>query len=210
MATGKAIRVMIADDHPIVREGLASMIARREDMEVVAEANNGQEAVGMFRLHRPDVTLMDLRMPQMDGTEAIDLLCREFPRARFIILTTFDGDEYIYRGLRAGAKAFLLKDTPREQLLDAIRGVHTGQSYIPPEIAAKLAARVGIAELTPREQKVLICMAAGCSNHRIATDLFVTESTVKSHINSILSKLGVSDRTQAVTTALKRGLVTLD
>ena len=206
----RPINVLIADDHPVVREGLAAIVERREDMTVIGQAGNGQEAVALYRRHQPDVTLMDLRMPQMDGTAAIAAIREEFPNAAIIVLTTFDGDEDIYRGLRAGAKAFLLKDAPRAELLEAIRAVHAGQTHIPLEIASKLAARMSSRDLTPRETEVIHLMVAGKSNQEIANALYIAEGTVKAHVNSILSKLHVSDRTQAVMAALKRGLVHLD
>jgi len=204
-----AIRLLIADDHPVVREGLAAMIERRADMTVVAEASSGQEALELYRLHQPDVVLMDLRMPQMDGVSAITAIRAEFPGARIIVLTTFDGDEDIYRGLRAGAKGYLLKDAGREALLEAIRGVHAGQTRIPADVASKLAERMSGPELTPREREVLELMVSGKSNQEIGSHLFIAEGTVKAHVNNILAKLDVNDRTQAVTTAIKRGIVHL-
>jgi two-component system NarL family response regulator len=203
------IRILIADDHPVVREGLAAMIKRRTDMTVVAEANHGQEAVALFHQHQPDVVLMDLRMPEMDGVEAILTIREQTPEARVIVLTTYDTDEDIYRALRAGAKAYLLKDTPREELLDTIRAVSAGRTRVPSDVAAKLVERVSSETLTAREIDVLRLIVAGNSNREIATLLYISESTVKTHVNHILMKLGVSDRTQAVTTALKRGLVSL-
>jgi two-component system NarL family response regulator len=201
------IRVMIVDDHPIVREGIAAIIERREDMTVVAEVGNGKEAVDLCRSAKPDIVLMDLRMPVMDGVTATTLISQEYPLAKVIVLTTYDGDEDIYQGLRAGAKGYLLKDGPREALLEAIRAVHSGQSRIPPEIAAKLAERIKRPELTPRELEVLQEMAAGKSNQEIGRALYITEGTVKAHVNGILTKMGVNDRTQAVTLALERGIV---
>jgi len=203
------IRILIADDHPVVREGLAAMIKRRTDMTVVAEANHGQEAVALFHQHQPDVVLMDLRMPEMDGVEAILTIREQTPEARVIVLTTYDTDEDIYRALRAGAKTYLLKDTPREELLDTIRAVAAGHTRVPSDVAAKLVERVSSETLTAREVEVLRLIVAGHSNREIATLLYISEGTVKTHINHILMKLGVSDRTQAVTTALKRGLVSL-
>ena len=203
------IRILIADDHPVVREGLAAMIKRRTDMTVVAEANHGQEAVALFHQHQPDVVLMDLRMPGMDGVEAILTIREQTPEARVIVLTTYDTDEDIYRALRAGAKAYLLKDTPREELLDTIRAVSAGRTRVPSDVAAKLVERVSSETLTAREIDVLRLIVAGNSNREIATLLYISEGTVKTHVNHILMKLGVSDRTQAVTTALKRGLVSL-
>jgi two-component system, NarL family, response regulator len=201
------IRVMVVDDHPVVRYGLVAIIQRAGDMKVVAEASSGDEAVNFCRAAKPDVVLMDLRMPGMDGVAAITALKDECPRVRTIIVTTFDGDEDIYRGIRAGAKGYLLKDAPREELLDAIRAVYAGQTRIPPEIAAKLADRVHRPELTLREKEVLELIAAGKSNQEIGAQLFITEGTVKAHVNSILTKMHVKDRTQAATQAIERGLV---
>ncbi len=204
------IRVLIADDHPVVRTGLVLMLQYEPDMEVVAEAGNGREALEMFRQHRPDVTLMDLRMPEMNGVEATAAIRVEFPTARIILLTTYDGDEDIYGGLRAGAQAYLLKDTPCEEILEALRAVHAGHKRITLEVGTKLAERAGFPELTERELDVLRLMAKGLSNVEIGAALFISEGTVKFHINHILNKLGVGDRTQAVIAALKRGLVNLD
>lgn len=201
------IRILIADDHPVVREGLAAMIEREPDMTVVAQAKTGREAVELFRRHRPDVTLMDLRMPEMEGVDAIVAIRAEFLLARIVVLTTYDGDEDIYRGLRAGAKAYLLKDAPAEDLLDTIRAVHRGKTRVPPEVAAKLAGRVSGSELTARELAVLKLIVDGKSNEEIGRALSITEGTVKFHVNHILGKLNVSDRTQAATAALKRGIV---
>ena len=203
------IRVLIADDHAVVREGLAAMIARRSDMQVVAEAADGAQAVELSRAYRPDVVLMDLRMPNLSGVDAIAQIRAERPEARVIVLTTYDGDEDIYRALRAGAMAYLLKDTPRDDLLDTIRAVHAGQKRIPPEVAAKLAERLVAPELTERELDVLKLIVAGKSNKEIGAALTISEGTVKVHVASILGKLGVSDRTQAVTAALQRGIVHL-
>jgi two-component system NarL family response regulator len=210
-AKAGAIRILIADDHPVVREGVAAMIERRPDMTVVAEAATGREAVAAYRAAQPDVVLMDLRMPEMTGVEAIGAIRGEFPGARIIVLTTYDGDEDIYRGLQAGARAYLLKDAPRDELLDAIRAVHAGQSRIPPAVAARLAERVLAGpQLTARELEVLRGIVAGRSNKEIGAALSIGEGTVKAHVNNILGKLGVNDRTQAVTTALQRGIVHLD
>nr|WP_269141725.1 response regulator transcription factor [Nostoc sp. NZL] len=200
---------MIVDDHSIVRQGLAAMIENEPDMTVVGQAGNGQEAIAQYRQLQPDVTLIDLRMPQVSGVDAIVAICAEFAHARMIVLTTYDGDEDIYRALRAGAKGYLLKDAEPDALLNAIHIVHRGQQYIPSEVAAKLVQRMNIPELSDREQEVVCQMARGLSNQDIAAALNITESTVKFHINRILSKLGVSDRTQAVITALKRGLAKL-
>ena len=206
----KPIRCLVADDHAIVREGVAATIELYDEMRVVARASNGRESVEVFREHRPDITLMDLNMPEMGGVEAITRIRDEFPDARVIILTTYDGDEDIFRGLRAGAKAYLLKEGSVEQLVETIHAVHQGQVRIPQEVAAKLAVRMTSPELTAREMEVLHLIVAGKSNAEIGDALFITEATVKAHVNSILSKLDVSDRTQAVTTALKRGIVHLE
>jgi two-component system NarL family response regulator len=203
------IRVLIVDDHSIFRQGLATIINRDPEMTVIAQAEDGQQAIALFSEHQPDVTLMDLRMPQMGGVEAITAICTQFKPARIIVLTTYDGDEDIYRGLQAGAKGYLLKDAKANELLNAIRMVNRGQQYIPPEVGAKLVQRMSNPELSERELEVLGLMAQGMSNSDIATALTIGESTVKSHVNRILSKLGVSDRTQAVIIAVKRGIVSL-
>ena len=204
------LRILIADDHPVVRQGLAAMIGRQPGMTVIAEAGNGREVVDLFRRHRPDVTLMDLQMPQMDGVEAIAVIREEVTTARIIVLTTYDTDEDIYRVLRAGAMAYLLKDAPPQELLSAIRAVHEGQKRIPEEIAAKLSNRLGRPELTAREMEVLRLLVAGQSNKGIGTTLNISEGTVRAHINNILFKMNASDRTQAATLAVKRGLVRLE
>ena len=204
------IRILIADDHPIVREGLVASLNRVPVMSVVCEASTGREAVDLFTKHSPDVALIDLRMPQMDGVEAIAAICDSCATARIVILTTFEGDEDVYRGLRAGARAYLLKDTRLEDLVDCIRVVHEGQNYIPPSIGAKLAERMKGPELSPREVEVLQLMAGGKSNKEIAGALFVSEGTVKGHVIHILAKLGASGRTEATRVAIKRGLVRND
>ncbi|OKH42876.1 DNA-binding response regulator [Calothrix sp. HK-06] len=209
MSQSTIIRVMIVDDHSIVRQGLATIINRDPEMTVIAQAEDGQQAINYFREYQPDVTLMDLRMPQMGGVEAITAICAEFKPARIVVLTTYDGDEDIYRGLQAGAKGYLLKDAKPNELLSAIRIIHGGQQYIPPEVGAKLVQRMSNPELSERELEVLRLMAQGMSNLDIATALIIGESTVKSHVNRILSKLGVNDRTQAVIVAVKRGIVSL-
>ena len=203
------IRVLIVDDHSIVRQGLATIINRDPEMTVIAQAEDGEQAIAYFGEHQPDVTLMDLRMPQMGGVEAITAICVQFKPAQIIVLTTYDGDEDIYRGLQAGAKGYLLKDAKPNELLNAIRIVNRGQQYIPPEVGAKLVQRMSNPELSDRELEVLRLMGQGMSNSDIATALTIGESTVKSHVNRILSKLGVSDRTQAVIVAVKRGIVNL-
>ncbi len=203
------IRIIIADDHPVVREGLVALINRRPDMTVVAEASDGRELVAEFLRHRPDVALVDLRMPEMDGADAIVAIRELAPAARLIVLTTYDDDEDIQRSLRAGAKAYMLKDAPREELLACIKAVHEGRTLIPPAIAAKLAEHVGDPTLTSREIEVLGLVAGGKSNKGVAHALAITEGTVKSHLNALLRKLDAADRTQAVTIALKRGLLRL-
>lgn len=200
-----AIRVLIVDDHEIVQQGLAAMIENEPDMTVVGQASNGQEAIDQYQQLQPNVTLMDLRMPQVSGVDATKAICTEFAGARIIILTTYDGDEDIYRGLRAGAKGYLLKDAEPDDLLNAIRVVHNGQQYIPPHVGAKLAERMNNPALTGRELEVLNLVAQGMSNLEISVALTIAESTVKSNINRILSKLGAKDRTQATIIALKRG-----
>ena len=207
---GDSIRVLIADDHPVVREGIGALIDRRSDMEVVAEVANGRFACETYAREKPDVVLMDLRMPEMGGVAAIQAIIQADKQAKIIILTTYDGDEDIYRGFQAGAKAYLLKDTPREMLLDTIRAVNAGQRRVPPEVAVKLTDRMLGPELTGRELDVLRLIVAGQSNRQIGASLSITEGTVKTHVNNILGKLQVSDRTQAVTAALRRGIVHLD
>jgi two-component system NarL family response regulator len=204
-----SIRVLIVDDHSIVRQGLATIINRDPEMTVIAQAEDGQQAINLFRQHQPDVTLMDLRMPNVTGVEAISTVCAEFKSARIIVLTTYDGDEDIYRGLQAGAQGYLIKDAKPSELLNAVRTVHRGQRYISPDVGAKLVQRMSNPELSERELAVLRLVAQGMSNLEIATALSISESTVKSHLNRILSKLGVSDRTQAVIIAVKRGIVSL-
>ncbi|KAB8329898.1 response regulator transcription factor [Scytonema tolypothrichoides VB-61278] len=204
------IQILIVDDHPVVRQGLAAMIDREPDMAVVGQVSNGNEAIATFRQHQPDVTLMDLRMPEMDGVAAITAICNEFENSRIIVLTTYDGDEDIYRGLKAGAKGYLLKDAEPDELLAAIRVVNTGQKYIPASVGAKLAERVSILQLSGRELEVIRLMATGKTNQEIGAVLQISEGTVKYHVNNILGKLGVSDRIQAVITALKRGIVSLE
>ena len=206
----KPIRILLADDHFVVRMGLAAVINTQPDMCVVAEASDGQQALELFRSHQPDVTLMDLRMPRMDGVEAITAIRKEFPNGRFIVLTTYDGNEDIYRALQAGARAYLLKDMLGDTLLEAIRAVHAGQRRIPPNIADRLAERMFREELSAREMQVLKLIVKGKSNKEIASALGVVEGTVKIHINNILGKLGVSDRTQATTFALQNGIIHLD
>lgn len=201
------IRIIVVDDQAVVRQGFVSLIKTVPDMEIVGEGSNGQEAVDLFRRLRPDITLMDLRMPGVSGAEAITQIRGEFPGARIIVLTTFDGDEDIYRAVQAGAQGYLLKDMFFEELEAAIRKVHAGARLIPGSVAERLAARMSSSELTGRELEVLRQIVDGKSNKEIGNALNISEATVKSHINNILSKLGVSDRTQAATTALQRGIV---
>jgi len=200
---------MVIDDQAVVRQGLVALINTVADMTVVAEGTNGQEAIDLYRLHHPDITLMDLRMPVLSGVEAITAIRREFPDAHIIVLTTFDGDEDIYRSLQAGAQGYLLKDMLFEELDDAIRKVHAGFRRIPARVAERLAERMSGTALTGRVVEVLTQIVRGKSNKEIGSLLRISEATVKSHINNILSKLGVTDRTQAATTALQRGLVHL-
>jgi DNA-binding NarL/FixJ family response regulator len=209
LVSNNKIRIMVIDDQAVVRQGFVALINTVADMEVIAEGINGQQAIDLYRQHKPDVTLIDLRMPVVGGVEAIATIRREFPDARLIVLTTYDGDEDIYRSLQAGAKGYLLKDMFFEELETAIRTVHAGSRRIPAAIAERLAERMAGSNLTARELEVLELIVGGQSNKEIAASLKISEATVKSHINSILSKLGVTDRTQAATTALQRGLVHL-
>lgn len=192
-----------------MRQGLVALIKTVPDMTVVAEAADGQQGVALFRKHQPDVTIMDLRLPGMGGVEAIGAIRRDFPAARIIVLTTFDGDENIFRALQAGARGYLLKDMFGDELMEAIRTVHAGKMRIPAPVAERLAGRMGGPSLTNRELDVLRLIVSGKSNKEIGGELSISEATVKTHINNILSKLGVSDRTQAATTALQRGIIDL-
>jgi two-component system NarL family response regulator len=201
---------MVIEDHHVVRQGLVALLNTVPDMSVVAEGADGKQAIDLFRQHEPDVTLMDLRMPNMSGVDAVVQIRQDYPAARIIVLTTFDGDEDIYRALQAGARAYLLKGMFGDELMDAIRAVHAGKSRIPPAVAERLANRMGGPGLTPRELDVLRLIVLGNSNKEIGEELRISEATVKTHINNILSKLGVTDRTQATTTALQRGIVHLD
>ena len=204
------IRVLLADDHPVVREGLAAIIDRQPGMCVAAQAADGEQARALFRRHRPDVVLMDLRMPVLGGLRATQALCREFPGTRILVLTTYDGDEEIYQALRAGASGYLLKDVPEAELAAAIRAVHLGRRVIPSEIALRLADRLPGSELTDRELEVLGLIVGGRSNKEIGGVLGIAEGTVKSHVNRLLEKLGAEDRTQAATTAIRRGFIHLE
>lgn len=205
-----SIRLLVADDHAITREGIVAVFNRTADITVVAEAEDGEQTVALFRQHQPDVALIDLRMPKLEGVGAIAQIRQEFPDACLIILTTYDTDEDIYRGLSAGARGYLLKDTTAQELVNAVHTVYQGRKYIPPDIAAKLLERLNSNELTARELEVLRLLARGKSNSDISGLLSITEGTVKFHVNHVLEKLGVNDRTQAVIVALQRGLVRLD
>ena len=206
-AAAHTIRVLIADDHPLVRRGLAAIINMEEDATVVGEAGDGEEAVAQWRRLHPDVTLMDLRMPKLEGVQAIRQIRAADPDASIIVLTTFDHDEDIYAGLRAGAKAYLLKDVQPEELFRCIRAVHAGEAYLQPRVAAKLAQRMHEESLTEREVQILKLLAEGKSNRAIGQALFITESTVKSHLKSLFAKLDVTSRAEAIALAAKRGLV---
>jgi DNA-binding NarL/FixJ family response regulator len=201
------ISVLIVDDHPLLREGIAAVIDGEADMKVVAQCGSGVEAIELFRLHTPDVTLMDLVMPAMDGVDATVAIRSEFPHARIVMLTTYSGDAKALRALKAGAAGYLLKSLIRTDLLEAIRSVHAGQRRIPREVAAELAQHVGEEVLTEKELRVLRCVAAGNSNRRVSTEIGISEETVKAHLKNIFGKLGANDRTHAVTIALKRGII---
>ena len=205
-----SIRLLVVEDHHVVRQGLVALLNVADGLEVVGEAADGVEAIAQFRKHQPDITLMDLQLPRLNGVEVIERIRMETPNARFIVLTTYDGDEDIYRALQAGARAYLLKGMTSEKLIATIRTVHSGRSHIPAVIAEKLAERMGTEELTPREFEVLEQIVHGKSNKEIATELRISETTVKTHINGLLGKLGATDRTQAATSAIQRGLVPLE
>jgi DNA-binding NarL/FixJ family response regulator len=205
--TKDTIRVLVVEDHNVVRQGLVALLNLVDGIQVVGEAADGEEAITQFRSQNPDVTLIDLRLPRLSGVEVIRQLRAETPQARFVVLTTYDGDEDIYRALKGGAKAYLLKGMSTEELITTIREVHAGRSHIPAAIAERLAERMGTEDLTPREAEVLEQIVSGKSNKEIASELAISEATVKTHINTLLSKLGVSDRTQAATAAIRRGIV---
>jgi DNA-binding NarL/FixJ family response regulator len=209
MMRTEKIRVMVVDDHPMVRLGVSAIVNAQEDMTVVAQAETGQDAVELFAHHVPDLTLMDLRLPGMSGVQAIRAIRARNPVARFVVLTTYDGDEDIHQAIAAGARGYLLKGMSHDVLIDAIRRVHAGERYIPPRIAHTLAERRPNCDLSPREQSVLAMIVQGKSNREIATELGISEATVKCHVTAILGRLGVEDRTQAAVAAIQRGIVHL-
>jgi DNA-binding NarL/FixJ family response regulator len=209
MSNSTPIRIFSIDDHPLMREGIAAIIRNEPDMLLVAEASNGREAIQGFREHRPDITLMDLRLPDISGIDAMVAIRTEFPDARIILLTTFEGDVEIRRALQAGAVGYMLKTTPRRQLVDMIRKVHAGKKHIPPEIAAHLAEHMAEESLSKREVDVLQKIAGGNRNSDIAALLFISEETVKGHVKHIMEKLGAGDRTEAVAIGIRRGIIHL-
>lgn len=203
------IRILCVDDHPLMREGIAAVIRNEPDMQLVAEASNGREAMHRIREHQPDVTLMDLRLPDISGIDAMVAIHAEFPSARVIILTTSEGDAEIHRALESGAQGYMLKSMPRKQLVDMIRRVHIGKKHIPPEVAAQLAEHLGDEQLSKREIEVLQKVASGKRNIDIAELLFISEETVKGHLKHIMEKLGARDRTEAVAIGIRRGMIHL-
>jgi len=207
MSDPQRIHVLCVDDHPLLREGIAAIINNQPDMLLVAEATNGTEGIERFRKHRPDVTLMDLRLPDMSGVDSLIAIRADFPEARIIMLTTFEGDVEVHRALEAGARAYLLKTMPHKDLVDAIRRVHAGKKSIPPVIAARLAEHLSDETLTPREIEILGCVAEGNRNREIADRLFISEETVKVHIKHLMEKLGATHRTQALAIAVRRGII---
>jgi DNA-binding NarL/FixJ family response regulator len=206
----KKIRILIADDHPVVRLGLVSLIKTQNDMEVAAEAASGTEVLEQLRKKKPDVALIDLRMPQMGGLDTIAALKKEFPQVKAIVVTTYQGEEEIYKALQAGALGYLLKDSIQEELLEGIRAVYNGQRFLPSRVAERLAKRIPLSDLTERELEILTLIVKGKSNKEIAADLEIAEGTVKNHVLKILDKLQVTDRTQAATAAISRGILHLD
>ena len=210
MSENEEIRVMIVEDHFVVRAGLTAIIKSQQDMMTVAEAGNGRQAVELFEEYQPDVTLMDLRIPALNGIEAISAIIKKFPRAKIIVLSTFGGDEDIFKALQAGARAYFLKDVKGQDLIAAIRAVHAGQRLLPPEVASRLAERIPRSELSPREMEILRLIARGRSNREIATALSISEGTVRVHASNIFAKLGCNDRAQAVSEAFQRGIIYID
>ena len=206
---GTNIRILSVDDHPLLREGIAAVINSQDDMSVIADASSAKDAVEQFRKHKPDITLMDLRLPDKSGIDTMISIRKEFPEARIIILTTFEGDVEIQRALEAGARAYLLKSMPPKELVDAIRQVYAGKKRVPPKLAAELAEHMSDETLTSREIEVLRQIAEGNRNRDIGEKLFITEETVKVHIKNIMGKLGANDRTQAVAIAIRRGIIHL-
>ena len=209
MSQPRKIRVLSVDDHPLVREGIAAIINNEADMEMVAQASTGRDAIHQFREHRPDVTLMDLRLPDINGIDAMMAIRDEFAAARVVMLTAFEGDAEMQRALAAGAWGYLLKNIPPQELVAVVRQVHSGRKRIPPDVAARLAEHVGDEALTERERDVLTHLAGGNRNRDIAERLFISEDTVKAHVRHIMEKLGAIDRTEAVTIALRRGIIDL-
>jgi DNA-binding NarL/FixJ family response regulator len=206
-AESRLIRILAVDDHPVVREGISGLVEGEPDMKLVGQASNGREAIQLFRAHRPDVTLMDMQMPEMNGVDAIISICNEFPDARIIVLTTYAGDVQVVRAIKAGARAYLLKNTLHKELLDTIRAVHAGKKTISPEVSFELAEHATDDALTPGEIAVLRLIASGNANKQIADQLSITEETVKGRVKNILSKLGANDRTHAAMIGVKRGII---
>ena len=209
MSTQDKIKVMVVDDHPLMRVGVSAIINARPNMTVVAQTGTGEEAVTLFREHKPDITLMDLRLPKMTGVDAILAIRARYPESRFVVLTTYEGDEDIHRAFEAGAQGYVIKGMPYQTLIDALLRVHSGGRFLPPPVARALESRMPDSDLSPREQEVLQLLVNGKSNKEIASELGITSATVKCHVSTILMRLNVSDRTQAVVAALQRGLVHL-
>jgi len=209
MNTPSNIRILCVDDHPLMREGIAAIIRNEVDMVLIAEASNGREAITAYREHQPDIALMDLRLPDISGIDAVIAIRTEYPSAKIMMLTTFEGDAEIHRALEAGALGYMLKSMPRKQLVEMIRKVHAGRKHIPPEVAAHLVEHMGEESLSKREVEVLHKVAGGNRNSDIAELLFISEETVKGHVKHIMEKLGASDRTEAVAIGLRRGIIQL-